>query len=58
MVSAADVMRATKDRISTDNVVIVLVGKAGEFKNQLEAGFGKVEVIPISMVNLDSPNLR
>ena len=57
MVSAADVLRAAKERISPEDVVIVLVGKAEEFKKPLE-DFGKIEVIPINRVNLDSPNLR
>jgi len=56
-VSAADVLRAAKEKISPENVVIVLVGKAGEFTKQLE-GFGKTDVIPISKLNWDSPNLR
>jgi zinc protease len=55
-VSAGDVLRVAKDKISTDNAAVVLVGKADDFKKQLE-GLGKVEVIPMNKVDLDSPNL-
>jgi len=56
-VSAADVLRVAKEKISSDNVVIVLVGKADEFTKQLE-GSGRIGVIPLSKLNLDSPNLH
>jgi len=55
-VSAGDVLRIAKDKISGDNAAIVLVGKADDFKEQLE-GLGKVEVVPMKKVDLDSPNL-
>lgn len=56
-VSAADVLRVAMEKISSDNVVIVLVGKADEFKKQLD-GLGRMDVIPISKLHLDSPDLR
>jgi zinc protease len=56
-VSASDVLRIAKEKISVDNVVIVLVGKADEFKTQLDA-LGKSEIIPIRQINWDSPALR
>ena len=56
-VSAADVHRVAKDKISADNSSIVLVGKADDFKKQLE-GLGKLEVIPIGKLNLDSADLQ
>jgi zinc protease len=55
-VSAGDVLRAAKEKISLDNAAVVLVGKAADFKEQL-AALGKVEVIPITGLDLDSPNL-
>ncbi len=56
-VSAADVLRVAKEKISSENIVIVLVGKADEFTKQLE-GLGRIGVIPLSKLNLDSPNLQ
>ena len=56
-VSAADVLRVAKEKISSENIVIVLVGKADEFTKQLE-GLGRIGVIPLSKLNLDSPNLH
>jgi zinc protease len=55
-VSAGDVLRVAKEKISADNAAVVLVGKADDFKKQLE-GLGKVEIIPLNKVDLDSPNL-
>ena len=56
-VSAADVLRVAKEKISPDNIGVVLVGKADEFKAQLDA-LGKPEFIPIDKLDLDSPTLR
>jgi predicted Zn-dependent peptidase len=56
-VSAADVLRVAKQKISADNAVIVLVGKAVEFKAQVET-LGTTEVIPIDKLDLDSSTLR
>jgi zinc protease len=55
-VSASDVLRVTKEKLSSNNVAVVLVGRADGFREQL-TGLGKVEVIPISRLDLDSPNL-
>jgi len=56
-VSAADVLRVAKDKISADNSAVVLVGKADEFKGQIES-LGKTEIIPIDKLDLDSATLR
>jgi zinc protease len=56
-VTGAAVLRVAKDKISSENVAVVLVGKADEFKNQVDP-LGKTEVIPIDKLDLDSPNLK
>jgi zinc protease len=56
-VTGADVLRVAKDRISAQNAAIVLVGKASDFKGQIEA-LGKTDVIPMDKLDLDSPTLR
>jgi zinc protease len=56
-VTGAEVLRVAKDRISAQNAAIVLVGKAGDFKGQVEA-LGKTDVIPMDKLDLDSPTLR
>src|SRR5688572_28345500 len=43
-VSAGDVLRVSKDKMSAQNAVVVLVGKAADFLKQVEP-LGKVEVI-------------
>ncbi len=55
-VSARDVARVAQE-IHTDDVLIVLVGKAEVFLEELTA-IGSVEVIPIQMLDLNSPSLR
>jgi zinc protease len=55
-VRAADVLRVAKEKISADNVVIVLVGKSDDFKTDIEP-LGKAEIIPIDKLDLDSPTL-
>ncbi len=56
-VTAADVLRVAKEKISADNAAVVLVGKADEFKAQLET-LGKMDIIPIDKLDLGSPTLR
>jgi zinc protease len=56
-VTAGDVLRAAREQISADSVAVVLVGKADDFKAQVES-LGKAEVIPIDKLDLDSPTLR
>lgn len=56
-VSAAQVLRAASESISTPGEAVVLVGKAAVFQQQLTE-LGKVEVIPISDLDLDSAVLR
>jgi len=56
-VSAADVLRIAKEKISAENTAVVLVGKVDEFKSQLEP-LGKLDIIPLEKLDLDSPNLR
>ena len=56
-VTGADVLRVAKDKISAQNAAIVLVGKAADFKSQIET-LGKTDVIPMDKLDLDSPTLR
>ena len=56
-VSSADVLRIAKEKISAENTAVVLVGKVDEFKSQLEP-LGKLDIIPLEKLDLDSPNLR
>jgi zinc protease len=51
-ISETDVQRASRERISAENVAAVLVGNAAQFKTALEP-LGKVEVIPIDKLDLD-----
>src|SRR5262249_26367821 len=53
-VKAADVLRVAKEKISTENLAVVLVGKADEFKTQIEP-LGKTEIIPLDKLDLDAP---
>ena len=52
-VTTTDVFRVSKEKLSPEDVIIVLVGKAGEFKDALTP-LGAVTVIPIESLNLDS----
>ena len=56
-VSAADVLRVAKEKISPENSAVVLVGNSKEFEKAVE-GLGSIKVVPITGLNLDSPNLR
>jgi zinc protease len=56
-VKPGDVLRIAKEKISDANAAVVLVGKASDFKSQLE-GVGEIDVIPLNKLDLDSPNLR
>jgi zinc protease len=56
-VSAADVLRVAKEKISADSTAVVLVGKAADFQKELMA-LGKIELIPVSRLDLDSPTLQ
>ena len=56
-VSGSDVFRVAKEKISAEKAAVVLVGKADEFKSELDA-LGNVEVIPMDKLDLDSPTLR
>jgi zinc protease len=56
-VSAADVLRVAREKISAENTAVVLVGKADDFKSQLEP-LGKLDIIPLEKLDLDSPTLR
>ncbi len=55
-VSAEDVARVAEN-IRTNDIVIVLVGRAEEFVEDLSS-IGSVEVIPLQMLDLNSPSLR
>jgi zinc protease len=52
-VTSADVLRVAKEKLSPEDVTIVLVGKADDFKDALRP-FGEVKVIPAGEVNLGS----
>lgn len=56
-VSAADVLRTAKEKFSAEHAAIVLVGKADEFRSLVEP-LGKVEVIPVAKLKLDSLTLQ
>jgi zinc protease len=56
-ITAGDVLRVAKDKISAQDVAVVLVGKASDFNSQIEA-LGKTDVIPMDKLDLDSPTLR
>jgi zinc protease len=55
-VSSSDVLRVSKEKISSDKVAVVLVGNAGEFQESMKS-LGPVRVIPANELNLDSPSL-
>jgi zinc protease len=55
-VTASDVFRVAKDKVSADQASLVLVGKADDFKAQLEP-LGHVRVIALDKLDLDSPDL-
>lgn len=58
-VTPADIQRTARQLLEADKLSIVLVGDAATFVNQLKAaGFGQYERIPVSELDLDSPNLR
>ncbi len=56
-VSAADVLRVSKEKLTTDGATIVLVGNASQFAKSIES-LGKVEVISIRDLDLSSLTLR
>ncbi|HEX4999818.1 MAG TPA: pitrilysin family protein [Terriglobia bacterium] len=55
-VSADDVERVSREKLSPETLTIVLAGKAEAFKKDLER-LGKVEVIPLEKLDLGSPTL-
>jgi zinc protease len=55
-VSSQDVLRVSRENISTDNIAIVLVGNADAFAKDLER-LGTVRVLPMSGLDLNSPQL-
>jgi zinc protease len=56
-VSAGDVFRVAETKTMPDHVAVVLVGKADGFKDQV-TNLGRVEIIPIDKLDLNSPSLR
>lgn len=56
-VSAADVLRAAKEKIARDDSVVVLVGKAADFQDSIRS-LGNVEIIPADKLDLGSIALR
>jgi zinc protease len=55
-VTAANMLQTSKQRLSPETLSIVVAGKASAFSKELER-FGKVEVIPIDKLDLNSPSL-
>jgi zinc protease len=55
-VSSQDVLRVSRENISTDNIAIVLVGNADAFAKDLER-LGTVRVLPMSGLDFNSPQL-
>ena len=55
-VTAADVLRVSKERISADDIRVVLVGNATQFAEAMKA-HGNVTVIPAAELDLDSQAL-
>jgi zinc protease len=55
-VTAADMLQMSKQKLSPETLSVVLVGKASAFQKDL-AKFGKVEVIPLDKLDLNSPSL-
>ena len=59
MVSVDDIQRVAQQYLRPDRLAIVLVGDASVFAKQLAGvGFDRVERIPISELDLSSPDLR
>lgn len=57
-ISAADVERFAKERIHSDDMAIVLVGKASAFSGELKKKFGAFETIPATEVDFLQADLR
>lgn len=57
-VTAADVQRFARERIHPDRALIVLVGNASAFREELEKKYGPVETIPYQEVDLLQASLR
>jgi zinc protease len=55
-VSAADVLRVSKEKLSPGTMTVVLAGKAGAFGKEV-ARFGTVETIPLDKVDFGSTSL-
>jgi zinc protease len=55
-VSAADVLRVAKEKISLEDSTVVLVGNAMEFQKAME-DLGSIRVVSADELNLDSPSL-
>jgi zinc protease len=56
-VSTGDVQRISRDKIMPDNLAVVLVGNASQFRKALEP-MGKLEVISMGDLDLDSVTLK
>jgi zinc protease len=58
-VSVEEIQRVSRQFLMPDRLSIVLVGDAAGFLDQLKAlGFGQVERIPLSQLDLGSPTLK
>lgn len=59
LVSVDDIENAASKYLRPDRLAVVLVGRASEFVEQLKGvGFGKYEVIALSQLDVNQPDLR
>lgn len=57
-ITTADVKRFAGTRLDAQNISIIVVGNAKAFLPDLEKRYGKVEVIPVAELDLNSGSLR
>ena len=55
-ITSDDVARVARERITTEDIVILLVGRAEEFLEEIEQ-LGPVQLIPLRALDLGSPTL-
>jgi zinc protease len=56
--TAEEVQSVTKRRLDARYASLVIVGDAKVYEKEMKTLFGKIEVIPIKSLSLDSPNLK
>ena len=55
-ITSEDVARVARERITTEDIVILLVGRAETFLEEIEQ-LGSVQVIPMPLLDLGVPTL-